>query len=91
VVGEVTGGGAHPSRRVHLLERFTITLPTSRAFDPVTKLDWEGVGVKPDLDVPAGDALLAAQLDILAQLAQAEPDPAQAAALRGIAAELRAN
>jgi hypothetical protein len=91
VVGEVTGGGAHPSRRVRLLDRFAITLPTSRAFDPVTKLDWEGVGVKPDVEVQAGDALLAAHLDILEQLAQAAPDPARAGVLREIAAELRTN
>jgi retinol-binding protein 3 len=91
VVGEVTGGGAHPSRRVRLLEHFAMTLPTSRTCDPVTQRDWEGVGVKPDLDVPAGDALLAAHLDILEVLAQAEPDPARVGVLRDIAAELRAD
>src|SRR5262245_22594062 len=65
VVGERTGGGAHPSRRLRLADRFTITLPTSRAYDPETKADWEGVGVRPDVEAPAEDALRVAHLGLL--------------------------
>jgi C-terminal processing protease CtpA/Prc len=88
IVGERTGGGAHPSRRVRLSERFAITVPTSRAFDPETKRDWEGVGVKPDIEAPADDALRVAHAELLERLAEAASDSARAAELREIAESL---
>jgi len=89
-VGERSGGGAaHPSRRVRATDRFAIMVPTSRTFDPETKTDWEGTGVRPDIDVPEGDALRAAHLDLLLTLARAEPDPARAAELREIAESVK--
>jgi hypothetical protein len=36
-------------------------VPTARAINPITKTDWEGTGVKPDVPVPAGAALEKAQ------------------------------
>ncbi len=56
VVGEVTGGGAHPSRSIALDDHFTITVPFARAINAVTKTDWEGKGVQPDVKVPASQA-----------------------------------
>src|SRR5688572_2517295 len=60
VVGETTGGGAHPVRGERLDDRFTIGVPFARAINPVTKTNWEGTGVTPDVQVPAADALEAA-------------------------------
>ena len=57
IVGEVTGGGAHPSRSFPLDEHFSLVVAVQRAINPVTKTDWEGVGVQPDVKVPAADAL----------------------------------
>ncbi len=57
VVGEVTGGGAHPTRPVNISERFAISVPFARSISPVTGTNWEGVGVKPDISVAAADAL----------------------------------
>ncbi len=57
IVGEVTGGGAHPSRPITLDDHFTIGVPFAREINPVTKTDWEGTGVQPDVKVPAGQAL----------------------------------
>jgi tetratricopeptide (TPR) repeat protein len=34
-----------------------VFIPTGRAINPITKTNWEGVGVKPDIEVPADDAL----------------------------------
>jgi hypothetical protein len=34
-----------------------MTVPTMRAINPVSGTNWEGVGVAPDLDVPAAEAL----------------------------------
>ena len=61
IVGEVTGGGAHLVRPERLDDRFFIDMPFARAVNPVTKTDWEGRGVQPDVAVAAEDALATAQ------------------------------
>ena len=60
IVGETTGGGANPGGGVPLPYSMTVFVPTGRAINPITKTNWEGVGVKPDVAVPAADALDAA-------------------------------
>ncbi len=57
IVGETTGGGAHPIEFVRISDHWTIALPTARAINPVTGANWEGTGVTPDVEVPAGEAL----------------------------------
>jgi len=61
IVGETTGGGAHPVRGLPAGDHFTIGVPFGRPINPVTKGDWEGKGVEPDLKVSAADALTAAE------------------------------
>jgi len=65
IVGETTGGGAHPGGMNRLHEHFGMFVPTGRAISPVTKTNWEGTGVKPDVEVPAGQALHVARLATL--------------------------
>lgn len=57
IVGEVTGGGAHPFeyRRVH--PHFALDLPEGKSINPITGGNWQGTGVKPDVVVPADEAL----------------------------------
>jgi hypothetical protein len=62
IVGETTGGGAHPTRGFRITEHFGVGVPFARSINPVTKTNWEGTGVKPDVAVPADQALLTAQL-----------------------------
>jgi hypothetical protein len=57
VVGEVTGGGAHPTRPVSLGHGFIAGIPFAETISPITGANWEGVGVKPDVSVPAELAL----------------------------------
>jgi hypothetical protein len=77
IVGETTGGGAHPVSGHRVDDHFTIGVPFARAVNPVTKTDWEGTGVTPDVPVAAADALEAAE-KLAAEKAQAgkksEPD-----------------
>jgi hypothetical protein len=73
VVGEVTGGGAHPGGFVRLHEHFAAFIPTGRAINPVSKTNWEGVGVQPDVAVPAADALREAHVAAIRKLLE---DPA---------------
>jgi hypothetical protein len=60
IVGEVTGGGANPTGPVDLGHEFMATIPFGRAENPITKTNWEGRGVQPDIAVPAANALTAA-------------------------------
>ncbi len=61
IVGETTGGGAHPVRGLSAGDHFSIGVPFGRPINPVTHGDWEGKGVEPDVKVSAGDALSTAQ------------------------------
>lgn len=57
IVGERSGGGAHPGESRRLSPHFRMFVPTGRAINPITKSNWEGTGVAPDVDVPASIAL----------------------------------
>jgi hypothetical protein len=75
VVGETTGGGAHPTGTYEVGMGFVAHIPNLRSLNPYTDKDWEGTGVVPDLAVPAEDALVAARQDILTrQMALATTD-----------------
>lgn len=51
IIGEVTGGGANPGRAFPVGKDYRVFIPTGKAINPVTKTNWEGVGVKPDIEV----------------------------------------
>ncbi|MFI6677125.1 S41 family peptidase [Kribbella sp. NPDC050470] len=57
IVGETTRGGAHPTARHAVTEHILVTVPTARTINSVTGTNWEGVGVIPDVPVPADHAL----------------------------------
>ena len=75
VVGETTGGGAHPGDVMRLNEHFAVFVPNGRSIGPVTNANWEGVGVAPDISVSAEDAFKTAQIAILNKLAASEKNP----------------
>ena len=57
IVGEVTGGGAHPGAWFPIDDHFAVFIPLSRYISAVSGGDWEGSGVVPDLACPASEAL----------------------------------
>lgn len=57
LIGETTGGGANPAGASDLGHGVTAVIPFGRPENPITKTNWDGVGVRPDLAVPAGSAL----------------------------------
>jgi hypothetical protein len=57
IVGETTGGGAHPVMTVPLGDRLIVQIPFARAINPITKTNWEGTGVEPDIQVASEEAL----------------------------------
>lgn len=60
LIGERTGGGNHFGDYEPVGAGLLVFLPVGRTIDPVTGADWEGVGVAPDIAVPADQALEAA-------------------------------
>jgi retinol-binding protein 3 len=70
IVGETTGGGAHPAQPYDLDGWFHLIVPWGRPINPITKKDWEGVGVVPDVAVAADAALDEAQRRALADIAK---------------------
>jgi hypothetical protein len=56
LVGEKTGGGAHPGSPYRLHPHFEAFIPVGRAINPITNTNWEGTGVVPDISVPAEQA-----------------------------------
>lgn len=75
VIGETTGGGAHDNKFVILTDNFYMSLPFARAVNPVTKSNWEGVGVEPDVKVAQDKALATALAMASRKLAENEKDP----------------
>lgn len=57
VVGEGTGGGAHPSWPYPVQGGFVLRVPFARSIHPLTGTNWEGIGVVPDVDAPEEQAL----------------------------------
>ena len=61
IVGETTGGGAHPVAGHRIDDHFMIGVPFARAINPISKTNWEGTGVEPDVRAKASDALQTAE------------------------------
>jgi Peptidase family S41/N-terminal domain of Peptidase_S41 in eukaryotic IRBP len=57
LVGEISAGANHYGDEAKIGERFMAFVPVGRTYDPDTGKDWEGSGIKPDVQVPADDAL----------------------------------
>lgn len=74
IVGEQTAGGAHPIDRKILTQGFSINIPFGEVRDPITKLDFEGHGVTPDVKCKSEDALNTAHLLLLQKLSLKNKD-----------------
>ncbi|MEZ5429055.1 MAG: S41 family peptidase [Pyrinomonadaceae bacterium] len=82
IVGETTGGGAHPGGVFRLGDHFGAFISTGRAINPITKTNWEGTGVEPDIKVPQDQALLTAHLSAMDNLLKKTGDEDLKNALR---------
>ena len=82
IVGETTGGGANPGRTYDVGRRFETVVSTGRSINPTTGTNWEGIGVEPDVKVPAAEALLTAQAAALDALESKAKGPGEKARYR---------
>lgn len=74
LIGEVTGGGAHPGGPEIVNDNFIINVPKGRAINPITNTNWEGVGVEPHIKVSQDKALTTAQIKALEKLTKSSKD-----------------
>jgi hypothetical protein len=56
LIGETTGGGAHPTRPIPISATMMIGVPFARSVNSVTGTNWQGTGVVPDVAVSADEA-----------------------------------
>lgn len=82
LIGETTGGGAHPGDVYRLTAHFEMFVPNGRAINPITRTNWEGTGVAPDVQVPQADALAAAQAAVLREMMKTERDAKRRASMQ---------
>lgn len=73
LIGETTGGGAHPIDAFRLTDVLELHLPIARSVNAVTGTNWEQIGVRPDIECPAPEALERAIVDLTRALRH--PDP----------------
>ncbi|MBK8504113.1 MAG: S41 family peptidase [Saprospiraceae bacterium] len=74
IIGETTGGGAHPGEFMAASDEFGIFVPNGRAINPITKTNWEGMGVMPHIQIPADQALTEAHFRAVEKLANKYQD-----------------
>lgn len=70
IIGETTGGGAHPGGMVSVAKGYVMFVPNGKAINPITNTNWEGTGIAPHIATPKYKALYQAQLTILEDLAK---------------------
>jgi retinol-binding protein 3 len=87
IIGETTGGGAHPVRPFKASRRFGIGVPFARAINPITRTNWEGAGVTPDIAMPADQAFDHAYKLALEALIEKAGDPRQKMQLENLLKE----
>ena len=57
LVGQTTGGGANPGRSMGINENLGVFIPVGKAINPITKTNWEGVGVIPEVEASIEETL----------------------------------
>lgn len=90
LIGETTGGGAHPTNTMIVQRDYLLRVPFARAINPVSKTNWEGTGVKPDIACPAAEAFDRAYALALETLAAKAASPEQKAEYDWILTALKA-
>jgi retinol-binding protein 3 len=90
LIGETTGGGAHPGGMERVTENFGVWVPSGRAINPITKTNWEGTGVEPDVKVGEEQALTTAYLSALRAVMYKSSIPQHKGALEQIIRKVEA-
>jgi len=88
IVGETTRGGANPAKDFRINEHFSMLVPVGRAVNPVTGTNWEGTGIKPDIEATEAQALKTAHLAALRKLLETASSERKKMMLKGVIEEV---
>jgi C-terminal processing protease CtpA/Prc len=88
IVGEKTRGGANPAKDFRINEHFSMLVPIGRAVNPVTGTNWEGIGIKPDIEATEAQALKTAHLAALGKLLETASSERKKMMLKGVIEEV---
>ncbi len=91
IVGETTGGGAHPVNMMAINKNFGMSVPIGKAINPITKTNWEGTGIEPHIKTTKEDALEKAMVSAMEKLLEKETDPFITASLKWSLDGIKAN
>lgn len=89
VVGESTKGGAHPVDILIVKGGILTQFPICESFNPITKTNWERVGVKPDIKTSSESALKIAHITALENIMKKSSAIDHKAELKLLIEELR--
>ena len=70
LVGETTAGAENPVSTIVIGDEFILNIPSWRSVYRQYDTGWEGIGVKPDIEVAAEKALEVAHIDALRKLSE---------------------
>jgi retinol-binding protein 3 len=90
IIGEPTWGGANPGGVHRLNDHFGVFVPHAHAENPITKTNWEGTGVLPDIAVDPKDGLTIAYTMALKKQIERTSDTERKAMLEQIVKEQEA-
>ncbi|MFK7771001.1 MAG: S41 family peptidase [Saprospiraceae bacterium] len=65
IIGQTSSGAAHGIYFPEINDNYSIQLPISRSIHPVTKTDWEGTGVIPNINTSDSETFKTAHLNAL--------------------------
>lgn len=88
IVGETTRGGANPAKDFRINEHFSLLVPIGRAVNPITGTNWEGTGIKPDIEATEAQALKTAHLAALRKLLDTATSERKKMMLKGVIEEV---
>jgi hypothetical protein len=90
VVGDTTGGGAYVGGLHRVTDHFGVWVSAGKPESPVTGTNWERVGIRPDIPVPAWEALQTAHIEAVNTLLARATDEKRRGELEELLAELTA-
>jgi hypothetical protein len=82
LIGETTGGGANDNVFLPLPKGFVVSVSISQAINPITNTNWEGVGVKPDIEVSQSKAYTTALIEAGKKLLETNKNPEEISYLK---------
>lgn len=75
IIGETTGGGANPNSFFPINKNIVLSSAIGQSINPVSKTNWEGTGVTPDIASDKSEALNLAKIEALSKIAEKKDDP----------------